>query len=787
MKQYLFLFLCIFCLITMSVVAQNTLLLLHGGELRKEGTAMLPVRSITPVSNGILVSYKFDSAILQSDSLHPGTYFWRIAGFGQNDIAGEPSVPGRWDLFTLPNGCTDASITVVENTSIDIPLQLAPSFSPLPEEDIDSLTIAVAPPITPYEGWFPQEVVRKHSEQTYRGKLLIRVGINPVRYDYKNEIVRACTKLVYKVSFSEIKRAISTSPNPRISNDDHFLDNTTLNGNRLQPLTRNVQDTLSTTKDYLIISVPQYEEAVVRFADWKRTLGFRVHIKIKEWWTPESIKAEVNDVYQRNESLYYLLIIGDQKDVPAQRSTLMGYSNDEYVTDLYYGCMDGPSDYLPDLYRGRLPVSTSEEAMTVVNKIIRYEKSPIHDTDFYRTGLHCAYFQDQESPTEDFGPGDGFADRRFAQTSEEIRDYMLSKDKTVHRVYYTLSHVHPMYWNNGRFSFGEPIPKELLKPSFAWNGNSTNIIKHINEGVFYVLHRGHGEETYWDEPRFTTFNIQELANGDKLPVVFSFNCKTGNFQKEVCFSKTFLVKKGGGCVAVYGATTTSYTGYNDALAEGMFDAVWPSPGLDFKIPKFEPYFPLTPTPIPTYCLGQILDQGMIRMEETWGIHEPRYMKYTREIFHCFGDPSMKIPTDVPIAFKEAIVTRDSCGIHVDLGKEPGNIAFYNEQTGKVSSLYGTKHDYTGDESHVRVCVSGQNRIPLIDLPYNVLYIQNCTIQGPKNYESDVIKVGANVTEEKTSGKVVFDGGKITLTGKRVIFDRGTAILPNTKLHIQPSK
>lgn len=32
--------------------------------------------------------------------------------------------------------------------------------------------------------------------------------------------------------------------------------------------------------------------------------------------------------------------------------------------------------------------------MTVVDKIIRYERNPVRDTAFYDTGLHCAYFED---------------------------------------------------------------------------------------------------------------------------------------------------------------------------------------------------------------------------------------------------------------------------------------------------------------------------------------------------------------------------------------------------------
>ena len=770
-------------------MSQKTLFLRDGSEPSEGISVILPTREVTSVSDGVLVTYEFDAVIVQDDPFYLGACFCKIAGFGQNGTAGEPAVPIRWDSFSIPDGWVDASISVVESAFTDIPMQLSPARPPLLEGKSDSLSEGNVVAIIPYEGWFPQEIVQECPRQVYRGKSLLGVGLTPVQYDYKNRIVRAYTKIVYKVSFQERKKIGRSLLNSNITADDHFLNNTTLNGNEIQPLTWNIQNTTSSVKDYLIISVPKYEEAVNRFADWKRTLGFCVHIKMKDYWTPETIKAEVSDVYHSNESLYYLLIVGDHEDVPAQKDTI---SKRVFVTDLFYGCMDGPSDYLPDIYRGRLSVSSPSEAMTVVNKIIKYEKNPVHDESFYNTGLHCAYFEDELNDKnyvhEDiYDIGDGYADRRFTQISEEIRNYMLSKNKAINRVYLTNEWMVPTHWNDGRYSFGEPIPEELLKPGFAWNGNSSDIINYINEGVFYVLHRGHGEDTYWVYPYFTISDIDNLHNGDKLPVVFSINCLTGKFNGKTCLAETFLRKKDGGCVAIYGATEVSYSGYNDALSEGMFDAIWPSPGLGFKIPGFNPVFPQAPTPTPTYCLGQILDQGMMRMEETWGTHITEDTKYTREVFHCFGDPAMKIYTDIPTEFSNATINRTPNSIHVDLGTEVGNIIFYNEQTGKISFGSGTIGDYSGDENYVRVCISGHNKIPLVNLPYDILYIQNDTIRGPKNYESDVIKVGANVTEEKPGGKAVFDGGKITLKGKSVKLDRGTIILPKTQFEVKRIK
>ena len=727
-------------------------------------------------------------------------YLWRISGFGHGVVPGDPDVPVRWDSFALPEGCASFTVSVLESACVDVPLRLSPARAPQPE---GKESPAVVPDIAPYEGWFPREVVETGEVRVYRGRSVAEVGVYPVRYDWKNGVVRACSKIVYRVTFGEVGRAnaLRSALEGRIAPDDSFLDNTTLNGNvgaAGYEMFRSAGDTGSAGKDYLILSTPEFEEAVRRLADWKRTLGFGVHTRLRGDWTPERIKSAVKEVYRSAPSLYYLLIVGDHDDVPAEDMARTIVNNKDYafdyrfVTDYYYGCMDGEGDVLADLYRGRLPISTATEAMTVVDKIIRYERNPVRDTAFYDTGLHCAYFEDREG-SEPSKLGNGYADRRFVQTSEEVRDYMLSKGKTVNRVYYKDSSVMPSNWNNTEYSWGAKVPEELQDSNFNWKGNASDIVSHIDEGAFYILYRGHGTDSTWVQPYFTGDNILSLANGDRLPVVFSINCETGSFQENNCFAEAFLQKRNGGAVAVYAATEVSYSGYNDAMVEGMFDAIWPDPGIGDSINSYLGYPNITPTLTPTYRLGQILDQGLRRMEETWGQSwrgNSISTQFTREIFHCFGDPGMRIYTDTPTEFKKLSITCDVYyRIRVNLGAEVGDIVFYDEQTGVVRLYTGRSAEYSGDPRHVRICVSGHNKIPFIGYPVcpDTYYIQNETVKGPKHYKSDVIRAGSQVTDEKPSGEVVFDGGEIKVSGHRLILDRGTTIKPGTKFEVQPKK
>lgn len=623
MKRTIFYLFCIWGLIVSSAVAQKRTVSHETGTFVGESSAERPERRVSVSPDGVTVTYEFKHAVVLSDPDVADHYLWRISGFGHSVVPGEPDVPVRWDSFALPEGCASFTVSVLESACVDVPLRLSPARASQPE---GKESPAVVPDIAPYEGWFPREVVETGEVRVYRGRSVAEVGVYPVRYDWKNGVVRACSKIVYRVTFGE--GGLRSAPEGRIAPDDSFLDNTTLNGNvgaAGYEALRSAGHTGFEGKDYLILSTPEFEEAVRRLADWKRTLGFGVHTRLRGDWTPERIKSAVKEVYRSAPSLYYLLIVGDHDDVPAE-----------------------------DMYRG------------------------------------------------------------------------------------------------------------------------------------------HGQYTHWENPQFTVDDVRALSNGARLPVVFSITCLTGRFQEGTCLAETFIRNRNGGAVAVYASTETSYSGYNDAMVIGMFDAIWPDPGVDSKLYNF---LGMTTSPSrlrETTRLREILDQGLRRMEETWGQSwrgNSISTQFTREIFHCFGDPGMRIYTDVPTEFKKLSITCDVYKVRVDLGSGAGDIAFYDERTEEIRFYTGRSAEYSGDPRHVRVCVSGHNKIPFIGCPVfpDIYYIQNETVQGPKHYKSDVIRAGSQVTDDKPSGEVVFDGGEIKVSGHRLILDRGTTIKPGTKFEVQPKK
>lgn len=272
--------------------------------------------------------------------------------------------------------------------------------------------------------------------------------------------------------------------------------------------------------------------------------------------------------------------------------------------------------------------------------------------------------------------------------------------------------------------------------------------------------------------------MSSLSNGGKLPVVFSINCESGTFagSSSRCFADSILVVNNGGAVAVFAATDDTNSVSNDVLAEAMFESIWPYPGLMQTCG-----INIQPFTTPVYELGALLKQGITTMLLV--MSDPGSLSGNlQESYHCFGDPSMEIRTAVPQSFNNVSIIRTTNHISVDLGSESARISFYNTSTGECLCYEGTSAEYNGTSAATIVCIYAHNRIPYVDNP--VYYIQNATVSGNITINSDVIKVGSNVTTTMPQGPVLFTGGgSINLIGNTVELQGETTVNTGTTLNI----
>jgi PKD repeat protein len=585
---------------------------------------------------------------LSNSILEEGTEIYsllRIEGFAHTQAVGKPALPAHQEIVAVPVGAT-ARLEFLSLAFKDTAgFNCYPAQAPLPDcygEAEASFTKDSK--FYELDVFYPEAPAEIINRLYWRGMELLIIQIRPVLYNPALQTYRLYSKIDFSVSFTGGKEFIEANKH----SEESLLAYSAplLNRNSVVQEIEHKKPALKTKEDdnynYIIITIDDYFTAAEQLANWKRRLGYAVEIVTKAVWTSTEVKEALAIRYQNYlPKPDYYAIIGDHQDVPGED---MG----SHVTDLYYGCMDGPTDYLPEMARGRISVVSNQSAHIVVNKIINYESNPPLNSTFYSKATHAAQFQESATP--------GYAERRFAQTSEEILTYMQFQHSfAMGRVYVTGSATEPTNWNDGSFSAGESIPNYLLKPGFPWNGNAADINSRVNSGSLYLLHRDHGYDLGWGDPHYDVGDIDGLNNGEQTPVVFSINCLTGKFDAPECFTEKFLRHPHGGAVGIFGHAEVSYSGFNDGLAMGLIDAIWSTPGL---IPNFTGSGgvsnPNVSSHAPILTLGHVLNHSLVRMTETWGESQ-----YSNELFHLFGDPAMKIwsqePTEITATYSNTVI------------------------------------------------------------------------------------------------------------------------------------
>ncbi len=565
-----------------------------------------------------------------------------IGDWGRLTKEGYPALPQFGKRIAVP---AKASVSI-EMTNVK--RRVIQNITPFPAQPpaIDEVG-AKSPPFTvnrsyyDHGGVYPEQSAWEQERGTVRSVEMALIRFAPVSWD-------ASTRELTVIESCDIAIHYSTGTiyDERLHSRwfDSLFYQRVLNRNQLSPASSNTRSR-DTGCDLLIVTSYEMEEAAELLRAWKQKMGYITDVAyIEDIDNLENYLEEVYDTWDIPPS--FAIFLGDAEIIDCDHVN-SAISYDNVGTDLTYFCMDGYNDYYPDIASGRVSVDTAEQAMTVVGKMIQYEADPPELASFYESATVCAYFQDDS----DNGWIDGYEDRRFVKTSEEVRDWMLDEGYTVERIYCTPSDRVPTNYNDGYYANGEPLPDELLRENgFQWDGDDADIANAINDGVFIVNHRDHGisrNYTYesgsdpsfdgWGDPYFDSWQVQALHNGNLLPFVFSINCQTGWFDGETdydpsksyeSFCEEFIRNENGGAVGAYGASRSSLSGYNDYFVRGYFDSMWE---------HFMPNYQYMESGGSTTLM---MITGLMAMEEFW--EQDNYSEYEFYIFHNFCDPTLRI-------------------------------------------------------------------------------------------------------------------------------------------------
>ncbi len=757
-----------------QVFGQNRYLSFSKDKKESENKKTLPLRKTKKLdSKAYQVSFQFSGAFISDNKVENTNYnYLHIDGFSKMGQIGAPALPAKNEIIAVPRGA-ETEIVILEADYIEYSgYMIHPTLEPARDtEGAPEPEFKKDEEIYSSNEFFPKKIVEITNTGISRGTQLVYVELRPVQFNPVTGVIRVYKNIRYKLvkhggeeNFDYIKRENSTHYRNMLKRK--VINSDDIPQASFEEKKENEKDNEGAS-NYIIITHSKYNVAANALANWKRQLGYSVELVSKSSWTADEVKTAIHSRYAAwIPKPDYFVIIGDHTGTYAVPGEVHNVTrNETFATDLYFACMDGNSDWHPDMAKGRISVSSANEALIVVNKIIKYEKNPPTTASYYTNALSCAQYQDNDN--------NGYADRRFCHTSENIRDYLQNQQGySSQRIYYssTRANKSTLKYNNKYYSDGGDLPEELRDANFNWNGGESEITNSINAGKFMVFHRDHGYSggSGWAHPYYTTSTMTNLTNGDLLPVIFSMNCHTGEFQLDNCFAEKLLRMENKGAVGVVGAAYYSLSGYNDGLSLGMIDAIWSDPGLypvmgtagtgsNYTIGKGNNI----------YTMGDVLNQGLYAMEQNVSWSSSR--KYEYELFHYFGDPAMKIWTSNP---NDNIITATH---NSDIECSSTSLTISNSEANATASLVlnnkllsKTTLDESGNGT-LNYTITTVGNITLTISKHNAKpYVSTLTQTGSCDYPPNVIVKDINSVTDVTATL----SGEITYTGTTTITESG---------------
>ena len=278
------------------------------------------------------------------------------------------------------------------------------------------------------DAFFPPDVVQVRHLGRMRDLDLIQVSVACSQYNPVTRELRLYASVDYELRFEDtagyfLPERATSAFEPAAGTLYSAVLNRGAVMNHLD--TARLPDYTCVGHEYLVITDPQFRGPADDLADWKNTKGISTTVVETgtgpgdAGTTRDEIQQYIRDQY--NSCLVrpsYVLLLGDNVHIPVFNPTFAGVIA---ATDLDYALMD--DDIMPDLAVGRMPVRSLVQAQTIVDKTIRYERTPPGDADFYESMSFASYFQCCAGFTSA-----GTDMRGYIETSEFIRNQMRRRE-----------------------------------------------------------------------------------------------------------------------------------------------------------------------------------------------------------------------------------------------------------------------------------------------------------------------------------------------------------------------
>jgi hypothetical protein len=548
---------------------------------------------------------------------------------------GQPDLPCMYKYIAIPNGSRAILNYDVENSR---PIQNI-VVSPVPEprstaaEDTSGLVYIPNKSIYQTNRFFPLEPVSISEERLLRGVRIITLKIYPFQYNpIKQEIIaNHLFDIQIKFDGGNGEFGESRLRSPWI---DPVLKAGLLNGTLIEEVKSTNPSTKqnSTGAEYLIIrpNGADFQQWADTIKKYRQEMGIPTKVvSLAEIGgnSQSLIKNYITNAYNNWDiPPVAVLLLGDHGTDANSRITsfiLTNHPHDgsSYGADNQYVYINGGIT----MVIARITARNASELEAIIRKFMEHEYNPPMNASFY-------------NPTSCLGWEDG---SWFQVAGENLSGYFqYFRNRTPNRIYsvhngnpsggsWQTSSTQVDYWGPNGLGYLTAAPN----PAYSWNsGNSTMINQAINNGTFLIQHHDHGytNGSGWHRPYYTTGQTSGLSN-TTYPFMMSFNCSSGRYTNEDCFSDNILRRRTGvqghGALGIIASSSVSYFFSNENMCWGIYDYLWP----DFMPDKEQ-------------ISGHLLLPAFGLLSSKWYSNAG---SLTNDLYHHFGDAFLTLYDTVP--------------------------------------------------------------------------------------------------------------------------------------------
>ena len=251
-----------------------------------------------------------------------------------------------------------------------------------------------------------------------------------------------------------------------------------------------------------------------------------------------------------------------------------GQQSSHYPTDYLYCDMN--NDFLADMAISRITARNLNEYRIFVEKTIQYESAPSTDAAFYDHPIITSGYEGNKWFMITSQSVDGFYRNKLGKHPTNLYfSYMGPPTDSIWSIGYNTEVLLDYFGSNGQ----NYIPQSMNElHDWRTSNDPEPLINALNEGSFLTMYRGHACHNFWYYPHLDSPRAMSLHN-EHPTFVLSITCHTSCYNQygpnDRCLVDALCINENGGAVGGIGATDLTHSYFNDILAWGIYDCIWP--------------------------------------------------------------------------------------------------------------------------------------------------------------------------------------------------------------------